>query len=97
MARFDRKQWHSQTEIANNRATPLHSSPKQTIAGYLFEEKRWGSRRVSKSNNIERDFGDITKKDNPFHAIFLFSSQTLDNITIYDIIDGEYDERVEPS
>ena len=82
--------------LNNNEATPRHSSPKQTIAGYLFQGKRWGSRRVSKSNNIERDFGDITKRDNPFHASLLFSSQTLDNLTIDDIIDGGYDERVEP-
>ena len=80
--------------LNNNRATPRHSSPKQTIAGYLFKEKRWGSRRVSKTNNIERDFGDIAKKDNPFNANLLFSSQTLDNISIDDIIDGDYDERV---
>lgn len=70
---------------------------QKTIAAYLFKEKRWGSRRVSKTNNIENDFGDITKKDNPFNASLLFSSQTLDNITIDDIIDGGYDERVEPS
>ena len=82
--------------ILNNKAELGYTSPKQTIAGYLFEEKRWGCTRLTTKDSIEQDFGDITKKDNPFHATFLFSSQTLDNLTIDDIIDGDYNERVEP-
>lgn len=81
--------------LNNNKKSPKHSSPKQSLGGYLFKEKRWDSKRVS-TNNVEEDFGDITKKDNPFHATFLFSSQTLNNLFINDIIDGDYDERVEP-
>jgi len=72
------------------------STPKQTMAGYLFKDKRWHRRRSSTKYCVETDFGDITKKSNPFHATFLFSRETLDNIKINDIIDGDYDERILP-
>ena len=81
--------------LDNNKEKPKGSSPQQSMAGYLFEEKRWGCKRLSTKDSVEKHFGDITKKDNPFHATFLFSSQTLDNLTIDDIIDGGYDEKIE--
>jgi hypothetical protein len=66
------------------------------MAGYLFNEKRWGCKRLSTKKSIESQFGDITKKDNKFCATFLFSKDTLDKIGITDIIDGGYDERIIP-
>jgi hypothetical protein len=51
---------------------------------------------LSKKYCVERDFGDITKKCNKFNATFLFSKETLGNIKINDIIDGNYDERIVP-
>lgn len=82
--------------LNNNKETPKHNSPKQTMAAYLFKKKQWGCIKLSTKDSVEKDFGDITKRDNPFHATFLFSSQTIDNLDIDDIIDGDYDERVEP-
>lgn len=82
--------------LDNNKEKTKGSTPKQSMAGYLFEEKRWGCTRLTTKDSVEKHFGDITKKDNPFNATFLFSSQTLSNLTIDDIIDGDYDERIEP-
>lgn len=68
------------------------STPKQTMAGYLFKEKRWGCKKISTEHCIENKFGDITKKGNKFHAKFLFSTAKIGNIKITDIIDGNYDK-----
>ena len=82
--------------LDNNAKTKKTSTPKQTMAGYLFKDYRWGCKRLSTKYCVETDFGDITKKSNEFHATFLFSRATLDNIKINDIIDGDYDERILP-
>jgi len=82
--------------LDNNAKTQNASSPKQTMAGYLFKDKRWDCERLSKKYCVETDFGDITKKDNTFCATFLFSKATIENIEINDIIDGQYDERIIP-
>jgi len=82
--------------LDNNAKTKQASTPKQTMAGYLFKDYRWGCKMLSTKYCVETDFGDITKKSNPFHATFLFSRETLDNIKINDIIDGDYDERILP-
>lgn len=81
----------------NNNAEKLNgSTPKQTMAGYLFKDYRWDCKKLSTKYCVEIDFGDITKKGNKFHATFLFSKKTLDNLKINDIINGNYDERIEP-
>lgn len=82
--------------LDNNAGKENGSTPKQTMAGYLFEEPRWGCKRLSSKDSVECKFGDITKKENKFHATFLFSKATLKNIEITDIIDGSYDERIVP-
>ena len=82
--------------LDNNAKTKKTSTPKQTMAGYLFKDYRWECKRLSTKYCVETDFGDITKKSNKFHATFLFSRATLDNIKINDIIDGDYDERILP-
>ena len=81
----------------NNNAKKLNGSiPKQTMAGYLFKDYRWGCRRLSTKYCVETDFGDITKKNNKFQATFLFSKAIIENVKITDIIDGCYDERIMP-
>jgi hypothetical protein len=80
----------------DNNANENASTPKQTMAGYLFNDKRWGCRKLTTKDSVEKIFGDITRKDNRFFATFLFSKATLDNIGITDIIDGDYDERILP-
>ena len=80
--------------LDNNAEKENASTPKQTMAGYLFNDKRWGCRKLTTKDSVEKKFGDITKKDNKFFATFLFSKATLENIGIIDIIDGAYDERI---
>lgn len=88
---------------------PQHSrasSPKQTVAGYIFDKNnpksiKWGCRKTS-INNIEEEYGDITRKDNrtlkgtKFCATFLFSTKKLETLDIHDIINDSSYERVEP-
>lgn len=73
-----------------------NTTPKQTMAGYLFNDKRWECKRLSSKERVESKFGDITKKENYFNATFLFSKATHDNLHINDIIDGSYDEKIFP-
>ena len=80
--------------LNNNAEKEKGSTPKQTMAGYLFEDKRWGCKRLTTKDSVEKVFGDITRKENKFHATFLFSTQVLSNLKINDIIDGDYDERI---
>ncbi len=80
--------------LNNNPVSEKASTPKQTMAGYLFEDKRWGCKKLTTKDSVEKIFGDITNKNNKFHATFLFSTQTLTNLNINDIIDGDYDERI---
>lgn len=75
--------------LDNNAATENASTPRQTMSGYLFDDRRWDCKRLS-SKRVQPSFGDITKKDNEFYAIFKFSEATLENLDIADIIDGEY-------
>lgn len=82
--------------LDNNAEKENASTPKQTMAGYLFNDKRWGCRKLTTKDSVEKMFGDITKKDNKFFATFLFSKETLENIGIADIIDGTYNERILP-
>jgi len=82
--------------LNNNAEKENTSTPKQTMAGYLFKNYRWGCKKISKKYCIENDLGDITKKNNKFHATFLFSKTTLENLKITDIIDGNYEEKIIP-
>jgi hypothetical protein len=82
--------------LDNNGKTPRHNTPKQTMAAYLFESKRWGRTRLSSGPKIEEEFGDVTKKSNKLQVTFLFSQKTLDNLDIDDVIDGNYDDREIP-
>ena len=94
--------------ILNNNKEKNGSTPKQTMAGYLFKPnnnkyKDWKCKRSAK-HCVEDDFGDITQKNNDLHATFLFSkviipeTETAKTTTfgITDIINGEYDEIIRP-
>jgi len=83
--------------LDNNPEKEGASTPKQTMAAYLFKDKRWDCKELSTKPSVESKFGDVTKKSNEFNAAFLFSKETLENgITINDVIDGNYDERIMP-
>lgn len=79
--------------LNNNAKNERASTPKQTLAGYLFKEERWGTKKLAKKS-VEEEFGDITEKDNKLFVTFLFSKQTLESLAITDVIDGNYDERI---
>jgi hypothetical protein len=82
--------------LDNNGKTILHSTPKQTMAAYLFKSKRWGCKELSPGPKVEEQFGDVTKKSNKLQVTFLFSKQILDNLNIDDIIDGDYEDKEIP-
>jgi len=78
--------------LNNNSEKVNGSTPKQTMSGYLFNDKRWNCRRVS-TKTVQTNFGDVTDNTNSIHVNFLFSAQTLDNLTINDIIEHSDYER----
>ena len=71
----------------NNNAKAGASTPEQTMSGYLFKDKRWNCKRISKNVIEEGDYFTLTENDKDFKPIFLFSSATLPNIRIQDILD----------
>jgi len=73
--------------LNNNSENKNGSTPKQTMSGYLFNDKRWNCRRLS-TKTVQNTFGDVTDKSNSIHVNFLFSTQTLDSLTINDIIEN---------
>jgi len=78
--------------LNNNSDKENISTPKQTMSGYLFNDKRWNCRRVS-TKTVHTSFGDVTDMSNSLHVNFLFSAQTLASLTINDILEhGDYEE-----
>jgi hypothetical protein len=77
--------------LDNNPQTPKHSTPKMTMGGYVFNKDNpkyisLGTKRQAKVT-VESGFGDITDHSNKLYAQFLFSKDTVDKISITDIID----------
>lgn len=70
------------------------NTPKMTMAGYLFGDKTWGSRKASKLAGTNGFMAVV--KDSSFRPSFKFSNATLPELGIDDIIDsplyeeGEY-------
>jgi hypothetical protein len=83
--------------LDNNSKTLQGSTPKQSMSGYLFNDKRWGCKRLSTKPRVQTTFGDVSNTTNKPKVTFLFSTQTLGNLNIDDIIDGNYDERILPT
>ena len=82
--------------LDNNSETKQHSTPKQTMAGYLFNGFRWSCKELAAPPSVEKLFGDVTRKTNKLQVAFLFSKQNLDNLNINDIIYGDYDDKEIP-
>jgi hypothetical protein len=78
--------------LNNNSEKVNGSTPKQTMSGYIFNDKRWDCRRVS-TKTVQTNFGDVTDNTNSIYVNFLFSAQTLDNLVINDIIEHSDYER----
>lgn len=82
--------------LDNNAKNENTSTPKQTMAGYLFSSPLWNCKKFTTKGSVEEKFGDPTRKSSSIFATFLFSKATLPNIEISDIIDGNYDEIIMP-
>lgn len=78
--------------ITLNNNSENGSTPKQTMSGYLFNDRRWNCKRLS-TKTVQTTFGDVTDKSNSLHVNFLFSTQTLESLAINDIIEHSDYER----
>lgn len=78
--------------LNNNSENINGSTPKQTMSGYLFSDKRWNCKKVSQKT-VQASFGDVTDINNSLHVNFLFSKQNLDGLIINDIIEHTDYER----
>ncbi len=88
--------------LNNNIELGKNSTPKQTISGYLFKDKRWGCKRISTliKKRGEGDYFELINNDKSFPLTFLFSKSTLPNsnsgnIGISDILNEKfYDKEI---
>lgn len=76
----------------NNNPAKIGSenTPKMTMSGYLFGDKRWGCKRISSLINKQGDYYAITGHDKSFRPRFLFSKASLPCLQIKDILDRKY-------
>lgn len=85
--------------VLNNNIEPGNgSTPKQRASGYLFNDKRWGCKRVSQLVKEEGDYFKLTN-NKPFPLTFLFSNLALIDSTpaigISDILNEKfYDKEI---
>lgn len=63
------------------------TTPKMTMDGYLFKDKRWGARRISSVIKKDGDVFDLIKNDASFHVTFLFSPKKMSSTGVLDITD----------
>lgn len=78
--------------LNNNPTNNSGNTPKQTMSGYLFSDKRWKCNRLSSLIKKEGDYFKIIEYNKAFRPVFLFSKATLPNIQIRDILDRKYYE-----
>ena len=76
-------------------------TPKQAMAAYLFNKnsehyRNWKGKRPS-PNNVEDMLGiDVLDSKSKLPITFLFTHQTIDTLSIGDIINYKYEECIEP-
>jgi len=81
--------------LNNNPILPSENTPKKTMSGYLFDDKRWGCQRVSRMVKQEGDYYKLIERNKSFKPVFLFSDATLPELRIFDILDRKYyDEEI---
>ena len=81
--------------LNNNGESEKDSTPKQTISGYLFKDKRWECKRISTLIKKEGDYFKLITNDKSFPLTLLFSKSTLPNLGISDILsDKFYDKEI---
>ena len=81
--------------LNNNPILPSENTPKKTMSGYLFDDKRWGCQRVSRMVKQEGDYYKLIERNKSFKPVFLFSDATLPELRIFNILDRKYyDEEI---
>ena len=81
--------------LNNNGESEKDSTPKQTISGYLFNDKRWECKKISTLIKKEGDYFELINNDKSFPLTLLFSKSTLPNLGISDILsDKFYDKEI---
>lgn len=76
--------------LNNNPILPSENTPKKTMSGYLFDDKRWGCQRVSRMVKQEGDYYKLIERNKSFKPVFLFSDATLPELRIFNILDRKY-------
>ncbi|MCQ2336884.1 MAG: hypothetical protein MJ010_06875 [Paludibacteraceae bacterium] len=80
--------------LNNNPKSAKASSPEMTMSGYLFSDKRWGCKKISKDVKDKGDYFQIINNDKNFNPIFYFSESTLPNLQIDDILNEKFYKKV---
>lgn len=81
--------------LDNNAILPSENTPKQTMSGQLFRDKRWGCKRLSSLINRDGEYFDLIEHNHSFKPVFLFSKARLPELQIDDILDRKYyDEEI---
>ena len=78
--------------LNNNPSGRSKNTPKQTTSGYLFNDNKWGCKKISKSVKEKGDYYVLIENDNSFKPVFLFSKATLPDLQIQAILDKKYYE-----
>ncbi len=76
--------------LDNNNEGGIKTSPKQTMSGYLFDDKRWDCKRISSLVKKEGDYFDMIDHNNIFSPTFLFSKATLPRLKIDSILNEKF-------
>lgn len=81
--------------LNNNIDLEKGSTPKQTVSGYLFKDKRWGCKRLSSLIGKEGDYNKLIENNQMFSLTLLFSKSMLPELGISDILgDKLYDKEI---
>ena len=88
--------------LDNNAATLGATTPKQTMAAYLFSPyshhyREWGCRQPAKENVQDKLGFNVLDASSPLPVTFIFSKQTVTNLHVNDILEDKSYEIIRPS
>ena len=87
--------------LDNNAASWGHTTPKQTMAAYLFSPyshnyRAWRCRQPAKDNVQDKLDIDVMDASSDLPVTFIFSSQTVSDLHVNDILEDESYEIIRP-
>jgi hypothetical protein len=87
--------------LDNNAASWGHTTPKQTMAAYLFSPyshnyRAWRCRQPAKDNVQDKLGIDVMDASSDLPVTFIFSSQTVSDLHVNDILEDESYEIIRP-